>query len=139
MKGPVGPGGTAAGLRGYFNYPVEMAGKTGTTNKNTDAWFIGYTPELLCGVWVGCDDPMIRFLYTGTGQGGRAAMPVFGMFMQKAYSDPKLALNKNAKFFRPSDSSLVKDLCETENETLISGGDTGNWGQVDEENLDSEY
>ena len=139
MNGPVGPGGTAAGLRGYFNYPVEMAGKTGTTNKNTDAWFIGYTPELLCGVWVGCDDPMIRFLYTGTGQGGRAAMPVFGMFMQKAYSDPKLALNKNAKFFRPSDSSLVKDLCETENETLISGGDTGNWGQVDEENLDSEY
>lgn len=139
MKGPVGPGGTAAGLRGYFSYPVDVAGKTGTTNKNTDAWFIGYTPELLCGVWVGCDDPLIRFLYTGTGQGGRAAMPIFGMFMQKAYSDPKLALNKNAKFFRPSDSTLVSDLCETENETLISGGDVGNWGQIDEENLDSEY
>lgn len=139
MKGPVSAGGTAAGLRGYFTYPVDVAGKTGTTNKNTDAWFIGYTPQLLCGVWVGCDDPLIRFLYTGNGQGGRAAMPVFGMFMQKAYSDPKLALNKTAKFFRPSDSTLVKDLCEEGTETLISGGATGNWGQVDEENPDSEY
>ena len=139
MKGPVSKGGTAAGLRSYFTYPTDVAGKTGTTNKNTDAWFIGYTPELLCGVWVGCDDPMIRFLYTGVGQGGKAAMPVFGNFMQKVYSDDKLALNKKAKFTAPSDSTLVKDLCEEGTETIISDGQTGNWGQVDEENLDSEY
>ncbi len=139
MKGPVSQGGTAASLRAYYSYPTDVAGKTGTTNKNTDAWFIGFTPQLLAGVWVGCDDPLLRFLYTSTGQGGHAAMPVWGMFMQKAYSDPKLALNKTAKFFSPSDSSLVKDLCGEGGETLISGGDTGNWGQVDEEAPDSEY
>lgn len=94
---------------------------------------------MLAGVWVGCDDPLLRFLYTGTGQGGRAAMPIWGMFMQKAYSDPKLALDKNAKFFKPSDSTLVKDLCEDGSGTLISGGDAGDWGQVDEESPESEY
>ncbi len=139
MKGPVSKGGTAASLRAYFTYPTDVAGKTGTTNKNTDAWFIGFTPQLLAGVWVGCDDPLLRFLYTSTGQGGHAAMPVWANFMQKAYGDPKLALNKNAKFYRPSDSSLVKDICEDGGETLISGGDTGNFNQVDEENPDSEY
>lgn len=139
MKGPVSPGGTAAGLRAYFSYPADVGGKTGTTNKNTDAWFIGFTPELLAGVWVGCDDPLLRFLYTSTGQGGHAAMPVWGMFMQKAYSDPKLKLNKNAKFFAPSDSSLVKNICEEGGDVLISGGSAGNWGQVDEEAPDSEY
>ncbi|MCB0508864.1 MAG: transglycosylase domain-containing protein [Bacteroidetes bacterium] len=138
MKGPVSRGGTAAGLHGYFSYPVDVAGKTGTTNKNTDAWFIGYTPELVCGVWVGCDDPLIRFLYTGIGQGGRAAMPAFGMFMQKAYSDPKLGLNKNAKFFTPSDANLVTDLCNDQDEITIDAN-SNSWGQVDEENQDSEY
>ena len=139
MKGPVSRGGTAASLRSYFTYSTDVAGKTGTTNNNTDAWFIGYTPELLAGVWVGCDDPLLHFLYTGNGQGGHAAMPAWGLFMQKAYSDPKLALNRSAKFFRPSDSTLVKDLCEDGGETLISGGNTGNWGQVDEEAPASEY
>lgn len=139
MKGPVSRGGTGASLPAYFKYGVDVAGKTGTTNKNTDAWFIGYTPDLLAGVWVGCDDPLLHFLYTGSGQGGHAAMPVWGMFMQKAYSDPKLALNKNAKFFKPSDSTLVKDLCEDGGGTLISGGDAGNYDQIDEENPDSEY
>jgi len=139
MKGPVSPGGTAAGLRGYFSHPTDVAGKTGTTNKNTDAWFIGFTPQLLAGVWVGCDDPLLRFLYTETGQGGRAAMPVWGMFMQNAYNDSKLGLNKSAKFFRPSDSTLVKDFCNDGGGTLISGDNIGNWGEVNEENPDSEY
>ena len=140
MKGPVSRGGTGASLPAYFSYAnVDVAGKTGTTNKNTDAWFIGFTPDLLAGVWVGCDDPLLHFLYTSSGQGGRAAMPVFGMFMQKAYGDPKLALNKSAKFFRPSDSTLVKDLCEESGQSIINDGSTGNWGQVDEDVSDSEY
>lgn len=110
MKG-VSKGGIGASLCNYFTFPVGVAGKTGTTNKNTDAWFIGYTPELIAGVWVGCDDPLIHFLYTSTGQGGRAAMPVFGMFMQKAYSDEKLSLNKKATFFKPSDTTLINNIC----------------------------
>ncbi len=133
MKGPVSRGGTAAGLRGYFTYPADVAGKTGTTNKNTDAWFIGYTPDLLAGVWVGCDDPLLHFLYTGNGQGGRAAMPAWGMFMQKAYSDPVLAFNKNAKFTAPSDSTLARDICEEGDNVIISGSDIGNYGQIDED------
>lgn len=139
MKGPVSPGGTAASLRAYFTPPTDVAGKTGTTNKNTDAWFIGFTPQMMAGVWVGCDDPLLRFLYTSTGQGGRAAMPVWGMFMQKVYNDPKLAFNKTAKFFTPSDSSLIKNFCTDDNATIISGGSVGNFGQVDEETPDSEY
>ena len=130
------PGGTAASIRDYFNDPTDVAGKTGTTNKNTDAWFIGFTPQLLAGVWVGCDDPLLRFLYTSTGQGGHAAMPVWGMFMQKAYSDTKLAFNQKAKFFTPSDSSLVKNFCEDNGATIISGGNSGSFNQSDE---DSEY
>jgi hypothetical protein len=66
-------------------------------------------------------------------------MPAWGYFMQKAYSDPKLKLDKNAKFFRPSDSSLVKNVCAEGEEILISGGNAGNWEQVDEEAPESEY
>ena len=56
--------------RSIWNYGVsgEVAGKTGTTNDNSDAWFMGYTPQLLCGVWVGCDDRFIRFQSTAIGQ-----------------------------------------------------------------------
>ena len=136
LKGPVSSGGTAARLRSYFTFPTDVGGKTGTTNKNTDAWFIGFTPQLLAGVWVGCDDPLLRFLSTDIGQGGHAAMPAWGMFMQKIYNDPKLALNKDAKFFSPSDSSLLKNVCNEGEEILISGDDTG---QADEEVPDSEY
>ena len=66
-------------------------------------------------------------------------MPAWGMFMQKVYSDPKLALDKNAKFFRPSDSTLVKNVCTEAGDVLISGGATGNWGEVSEDAPESEY
>jgi penicillin-binding protein 1A len=139
MTGPVGPGGTGASLRGRFALGDidNICGKTGTTNNNTDGWFIGFTPQLLAGAWVGCDDPIIHFLYTGNGMGAATAMPIFGLFMNKAYNDPKLKLNKKAKFFQPSDSSLVKNICEEGEEILISGD--GNWGQIEEVVSGSEY
>lgn len=138
MTGPVGPGGTGASLRGRFSLGDidNICGKTGTTNNNTDGWFIGFTPQLLAGAWVGCDDPIIHFLTTGNGMGAATAMPIFGLFMHKAYNDPKLKLNKKAKFFTPSDSSLIKNICEEGQEILISGN---NWGQVDEVVSGSEY
>jgi penicillin-binding protein 1A len=140
LKAPVAFG-TARALRpAYGLYDIaNIAGKTGTTNKNTDAWYIGFTPQLLAGVWVGCDDPLLRFLYTETGQGSRAAMPIWGLFMKKAYNDPKLKLKKDMKFFMPSDSSLVKNVCNEGEEYLIGGGDVGNMNNIDEENPDSEY
>jgi penicillin-binding protein 1A len=70
---------------GNINVPFsEMAGKTGTTNDNSDAWFMGYTPQLLAGGWVGCDDRFIRFnTESKNGEGGRAAMPIWAYFMPK--------------------------------------------------------
>lgn len=82
--------GTAARVRRYFR-DVEAAGKTGTTNDNSDAWFIGYTPQLICGIWVGFDDQRINFNPIGyDGQGGRVAGPIWGMLMDSIYTDESL-------------------------------------------------
>ncbi|MER3328249.1 MAG: penicillin-binding transpeptidase domain-containing protein, partial [Candidatus Kapaibacterium sp.] len=82
--------GTAARIRSYFSR-IEAAGKTGTTNDNSDAWFIGYTPQLICGIWVGFDDHRINFNAIGNdGQGGRLAGPIWGMIMNNIYNDEKL-------------------------------------------------
>lgn len=81
--------GTAGRVRKHFtNWNVSVAGKTGTTNDNSDAWFTGFTPELVCCVWVGFDDHRVNFDVIGNnGQGGRAAGPIFGKIMQKIYED----------------------------------------------------
>jgi len=90
MRGVV-DGGTATSIRRWFNYPA--AGKTGTTQRFADAWFIGYTPELVAGVWIGFDDQRVKF--TGWyGQGGKAAAPVWGRFMAKVYKDDRLPYDK---------------------------------------------
>jgi penicillin-binding protein 1A len=91
--------GTAAGLRGRLGV-AEMGGKTGTTNDNSDGWFMGYTPQLLAGVWVGCDDRFVR-LESGLGYGGRAAMPIWEYFFQKAFADATLGMDRNSKFVQP--------------------------------------
>lgn len=86
MRGVV-DGGTASGIRRFYKY--DAAGKTGTTNDFADAWFVGVTPQLACGVWVGFDDRRVQF--TGDyGQGGRAAAPVWGRLMQKVYNDTRV-------------------------------------------------
>jgi penicillin-binding protein 1A len=87
--------GTAARVRGWF--PYEAAGKTGTTNDFADAWFVGYTPQLVAGVWTGFDDQRIKF--TGWyGQGGSAAAPIWARFMQKVYKDPLLQYDTKRHF-----------------------------------------
>ncbi|MBL0135694.1 MAG: transglycosylase domain-containing protein [Chitinophagaceae bacterium] len=91
--------GTAAGLRDRLGI-AEMGGKTGTTNDNSDAWFMGYTPQLLGGVWIGCDDRFVR-LESGLGYGGQAARPIWESFFAKAYGDKTLGLDKAAKFVKP--------------------------------------
>ncbi|MBK9247469.1 MAG: hypothetical protein IPM69_04985 [Ignavibacteria bacterium] len=90
MQGVVN-GGTASSIRKWYKYAA--AGKTGTTNDFTDAWFVGFTPQLVAGVWVGFDNPRIKF--TGWyGQGGKAAAPIWGRMMSKIYSDTKLGYRK---------------------------------------------
>ncbi|TDH25692.1 penicillin-binding protein [Segetibacter sp. 3557_3] len=89
----------------------EIAGKTGTTNDNSDAWFMGYTPQLLAGAWVGCDDRFIRFNSTDVGQGSSAALPIWAYFYNKALNDKSLALDRNAKFSKPEvmDNDVIFD------------------------------
>lgn len=79
--------GTGAGVRRYYQYPA--AGKTGTTQNFSDAWFVGYTPELVGGCWVGFDDHRVKFT-DWYGQGARAAMPIWAMFMEGAYKAIKI-------------------------------------------------
>lgn len=93
MKGVV-DGGTASIIRQFLN-GVDAAGKTGTTNDAADAWFIGYTPELVCAVWVGFDDKRVNFDCLGSyGYGGRTAAPIWGRLMAKIYNDLSLPYKK---------------------------------------------
>lgn len=91
--------GTAAGLRSRLG-ASEMGGKTGTTNDNADAWFFGYSPQLLAGTWVGCDDRFIQ-ISSKAGMGGAAARPIYEYFFQKVYADKTLGIEKDARFVQP--------------------------------------
>lgn len=79
---------------------LQVAGKTGTTNNNSDAWFMGYTPQYLAGGWVGCDDRFIRF-NSKNGEGGRAAMPIWAYFFNKAIADPNCGIDTKLSFIKP--------------------------------------
>lgn len=96
--------GTASEIRKYLK-GVEAAGKTGTTNDYADAWFVGYTPQLVAGIWVGFDDRRITFT-GGYGYASKAAAPIWGKMMSKIYSDPTLPY-KQRKFSISSDSLSV--------------------------------
>jgi penicillin-binding protein 1A len=104
MKGVV-EGGTGSSLRGgnpWGGIYAPTAGKTGTTQNNSDGWFIGITPDLVTGVWVGAEDRSVRFKDMTWGQGGRMALPIYGYYMQKVYKDPVIALSTK-DFIPPPD------------------------------------
>lgn len=82
----------AAKPYGGITYPT--AGKTGTTQNNTDGWFIGLTPDLVTGVWVGAQDPTVRFSSTALGQGANTGLPIYGYYMKKIYADNKIEISK---------------------------------------------
>lgn len=90
--------GTARRLPGLLGRTVEMGCKTGTTNDNQDCWFMGYTPQLLAGSWVGCDDPFLKM----QGDGARIAMPEWAYFFDKVYNDKTLGIDPEAKFVKPA-------------------------------------
>jgi penicillin-binding protein 1A len=108
--------------RSMYSYAVptqSIAGKTGTTNDNSDLWFMGYTPQLLAGAWVGCDDRYIRFSDNYFGQGAHASLPIWAYFMSKVAADPACNLDPNASFERPS--SMLNDF----NVDFVSKDSTG--------------
>jgi len=110
-------GGTASRLRRIYNLKGEIGGKTGTTNNNSDAWFLGITPTLVNACWVGGDDRDIHFDTMTMGQGAAMALPIFGLYMQKIYADQQLGYNENAIFDVPEGydpCSFVGEALESE-------------------------
>lgn len=126
MRGVVNAG-TGGRLRYRYGIHNDVAGKTGTTNNQADAWFIGYTPQLLAGVWVGCDDRVFRFRSERLGQGAAAALPIWAYFMKRVYADPKTGIDPAKVFVAPKGF----DDCEAE-PGFYDGATPANGADVDE-------
>ncbi|MGB1122300.1 MAG: transglycosylase domain-containing protein, partial [Flavobacteriales bacterium] len=111
--------------RKYDNIKVPMAGKTGTTQGHSDGWFMGMTPDLVTGVWVGAQDPAVRFSTIANGQGANTALPIYGFYMNAAYADESLGLSQ-ADFVRPEgmglDSLDCRQLMELNQATFGGSG-----------------
>ncbi len=103
--------GTARRLRYEFGLYNELAGKTGTTQNNSDGWFIGFNPKIVVGTWVGAEWPEVRFRSMKLGQGSNSALPVFGHFMRKVYRDTRFKSTRHARFAQPSDTVLALMQC----------------------------
>lgn len=101
--------GTAKRLRGIGNFYYPVAGKTGTTNNNTDGWFIGYTPTLIAGAWVGAEQPAVHWISTRYGQGAATALPICGHFLAKVYKENDFK-NYRKKVFAPLDTAAIAAL-----------------------------
>jgi penicillin-binding protein 1A len=96
-------------VTGYpYMFTNPIAGKTGTTQNQSDGWFVGMVPNLACGVWVGCEDRSARFKGITYGQGATAALPIWAMFMKNCYGDSTLSVSK-AEFERPANLSIKVD------------------------------
>ena len=124
--------GTARVLNNY-SIPVQKAGKTGTTDHNADGWFIGYTPELLAGTWVGCDDPFIR-IYANNAGGAEMSAPKWGIFMNKVYADKKLGYGKIKEFEKPLEFSNDPIYADQNMARIFQQGDS----TADEGNSDAD-
>jgi len=119
-------GGTAGRLRYKYNIPGAIAGKTGTTNNNSDAWFMGITPTLVSGCWVGGEDRDIHFTMTSMGQGAAGALPIWAYYMKRVYADKRLGYNSEAVFDLPAgynpcqyDDSGLEDVPEDNIEEIF--------------------
>ena len=114
--------GTARRLNSY-DIPTQKAGKTGTTNGNTDGWFIGYTPTLLAGTWVGCEDPFIPIY--NNGGGAEMAAPAWGNFMVKVYADKRFTEYTSQKeFTAPAELKNDPVFADANFQSILSRGDS---------------
>ena len=105
MQGVVNSG-TGVRLRAKYGLKGEIAGKTGTTNDQSDGWFIGYTPSLTAGVWVGAEDRQVHFESLSLGGGSNMALPIWGLFMQKVMKDGTLGVYETDRFIAPPGIAL---------------------------------
>jgi penicillin-binding protein 1A len=95
--------GTGRRLRFKYDITAQKGGKTGTTNRNSDAWFMAVTPHLVSGCWVGGEDRDIHFDSMAMGQGATMALPVYAKFIRKVYADPMLPYKQTDTFGLPED------------------------------------
>ena len=110
-------GGTGSRIRRDYNITVSMGGKTGTTQNHSDGWFMGFTPSLVGGVWVGGEDRDIHFDRMSEGQGATMALPILGMFFQKVYNDSILGYSQAEKFEVPD---KYANPCTTQSNTEVN-------------------
>ncbi len=117
MKGVVsyGTGASLRSTRDWGGIKQPTGGKTGTTQNNSDGWFMGLTPELVTGVWVGAEDRAVRFRSMKWGQGARMALPIYGYYMQKVYKDKNIKISQQ-DFPVPVNYDLEKYKCTVEDE-----------------------
>ena len=101
--------GTGMRLRGTYKLTNQMGGKTGTTQNNSNGWYMGITPNLVAGVWTGWEDQSIHFEDLSLGQGANMALPVFGLFLQKLFADPDLGSMINDIFEAPANFNIDLD------------------------------
>lgn len=128
MQGVINQG-TGSRLRSVYGLKGEIAGKTGTTNDNSDGWFIGYTPTITAGVWVGGEDRQVHFKSLAYGSGSNMALPIWGIFMKKVLADGTLGVSELDKFVAPAGMTL---------DLGCSGGDMDT-GSGESQNLVKEY
>ncbi len=125
MKGVV-ESGTGVRLRSKYNMLNPIAGKTGTTQNQSDGWFMGLTPELTTGVWTGAEDRSVHFRTIKLGQGANMALPIWALYMQKVYNDPVLNLSKGDFDRPPGETGLDFNCTETD------GPRSSNWQLEDD-------
>ena len=119
MQGVVNSG-TGVRLRSVYGLKGEIAGKTGTTNDQSDGWFIGYTPSLTAGVWVGAEDRQVHFESLSLGGGSNMALPIGGIFMQKVINDGTLGVYETDRFIKPMGVELNLDCDGSDADAMVS-------------------
>jgi penicillin-binding protein 1A len=102
--------GTSVRLRFRYNFTNPIAAKTGTTQNQSDGWFMGITPDLVSGVWTGCEDRSVHFRTLNLGEGANTALPVWALYMQKVYADSTLNYSRG-NFERPAEPLHVEIDC----------------------------
>jgi penicillin-binding protein 1A len=120
-------GGTGSRVRRDYGITVDMGGKTGTTQNNSDGWFMGFTPSLVTGCWVGGEERDIHFDRMADGQGASSALPIWGLYMKKVFEDTTLPYSQDEKFDIPEDYNPCGSLLlneESDEQDDESGPDT---------------
>ena len=120
--------GTGRKLRYAFNMKGPIAGKTGTTNSNSDGWFVGCVPQLVTAVWVGGDERDIHFNSTAIGQGSATALPIWALYMRRVYANKALGYDPNRDFDKPAAPATTH---------RHAGKKDGDGGGGDDENADN--